>query len=123
MRRFNVATLAAIGTVAGFAPAQAQMRDCIVNGNPAAWGQNMTGYFSVASGSSCNAGIQIAGVFDSSTVLRRPQHGTVTQVNISTFQYAAKAGYKGHDSFAIQAKGTGPTSSGTSVVNLRVTVK
>ena len=115
--------MGAVAGLASFTPARAQVPDCTVNGSKTGWGQHMTGYFTVASGASCNAGIAIEGVFENSKVLRPPKHGAVTQVNVSTFQYTANAGYKGADTFAIQAKGTGPTSSGTSVVNLKVTVK
>jgi len=126
MHRFNMATLAAIGVVASlasFTPAQAQMQDCTVNGNKTGFGQAMTGYFTVASGTSCNAGISMDGVIESSKIVQKPKHGTLTQVNVSTFQYAAKAGYAGADAFAVQVKGKGPTTSGTSQVNLKVTVK
>jgi hypothetical protein len=45
------------------------------------------------------------------------------RLNISTFEYTARAGYKGSDSFAIQAAGKGPTSSGTSIVTMNITVQ
>lgn len=48
---------------------------------------------------------------------------TLKKLNISTFQYTAKAGYKGPDSFAVTATGKGPTASGTSVITMNATVQ
>jgi len=41
----------------------------------------------------------------------------------STYEYTAKARYKGSDTFAVKATGQGPTASGTSVITLHVTIK
>jgi hypothetical protein len=45
------------------------------------------------------------------------------KLDVSTYEYTAKAGYKGPDSFAVQATGTGPASSGTSIITMKATVK
>ena len=60
----------------------------------------------------------------SSSISQKPAHGTLKRLNISTYEYTAKAGYKGSDSFAIQATGKGPTgASGTPGVTMNVTVQ
>jgi hypothetical protein len=43
--------------------------------------------------------------------------------DVSTYEYTAKAGYRGPDTFAVQATETGPTSSGTSIITMNATVK
>jgi hypothetical protein len=59
----------------------------------------------------------------SSSISQRPAHGMLKRLNISTYEYTAKAGYKGSDSFAVQATGKGPTSSGTSVITMNATIQ
>ena len=59
----------------------------------------------------------------SSSISQKPAHGTLKRLNLSTYEYAAKAGYKGSDTFAIKATGKGPTSSGTSVITVNATVQ
>jgi len=44
-------------------------------------------------------------------------------LNISTFEYTAKARFKGSDTFAIKATGQGSTASGTSVITVHATIK
>ena len=41
------------------------------------------------------------------------------KLNVTTYEYKAKARYKGSDSFAIKATGQGPTASGTSVITVQ----
>jgi hypothetical protein len=45
------------------------------------------------------------------------------RLNITTYEYKAKARYKGNDTFAIKATGQGPTASGTSVITVQATIK
>jgi hypothetical protein len=45
------------------------------------------------------------------------------KLNSATYEYKAKARYKGSDSFAIKATGVGPTASGTSEITVHATVK
>jgi hypothetical protein len=45
------------------------------------------------------------------------------QLNESTFEYTANAGYIGTDTFSVQVTGKGPTAAGTSVITLIATVR
>ena len=97
--------------------------ECPASGTLSDWGINSTGYFNVASGGSCLFPIRIAGAMKSSSISQKPAHGTLKKLNVSTYQYTAKAGYKGSDTFAVQATGKGPTASGTSVITMNATVQ
>ena len=55
--------------------------------------------------------------------LQKPAHGKLKKLNMTTYEYKAKARYKGSDSFAIKATGQGPTASGTSVITVHATIK
>jgi hypothetical protein len=55
--------------------------------------------------------------------LQKPAYGVLTQLNESTFEYTANAGYQGTDTFSVQATGRGPTATGTSVITLVATVR
>ena len=87
------------------------------------WGENSTGDISVASGQSCQFPITMRGTATSSDILKKPAHGKLKKLNITTYEYKAKARYKGSDSFAIKATGQGPTASGTSVITVQATIK
>lgn len=97
--------------------------ECPKSGTLSGWGINSTGYFNVASGGSCLFPMRIAGVMKSSSISQKPAHGTLKKLNISTYQYTAKAGYKGTDTFAVEVTGKSPTASGTSVITMNVTVQ
>ena len=58
-----------------------------------------------------------------SDISQKPSHGKLKRINLSTFEYTAKARYKGSDTFAIKATGKGPTASGTSVITVNATIK
>lgn len=58
-----------------------------------------------------------------SDISQKPSHGKLKRVNLSTFEYKAKAKYKGSDTFAIKATGQGPTASGTSAITVHATIK
>jgi len=45
------------------------------------------------------------------------------KLNATTYEYKAKARYKGSDTFAVKATGQGPTASGTSVITVHATIK
>lgn len=117
-----LAIIVAIPTLVSLSPAQAAS-ECPATGTLSGWGVNSTGYFTVASGGTCLFPIRMDGVVSSSSVSQKPAHGTLKRLNISTYEYTAKAGYKGSDVFAIQATGKGPTSSGTSVITANATVQ
>ena len=86
-------------------------------------GENSTGDISVASGQSCLFPITMRGTVSSSDILKKPAHGKLKKLNVTTYEYKAKARYKGSDSFAIKATGQGPTASGTSVITVQATIK
>ena len=96
--------------------------DCPMSVTLADWGENSTGYFTVVPGGSCQFPIKLPGTVSSSDISQKPGHGKLKRVNISTYQYTAKARYKGSDTFAITATGKGQTASGTSVITVQVTI-
>jgi hypothetical protein len=63
------------------------------------------------------------GTVSDSDISQKPLHGKLKRLNKSTFEYNAKARYKGSDTFAIKATGQGPTASGTSVITVQATIK
>lgn len=87
------------------------------------WGENSTGDISVASGQSCSFPITMRGTVTNSEILNKPSHGKLKKINATTYEYKAKAKFKGSDSFAIKATGQGPTASGTSVITVNATIK
>jgi hypothetical protein len=87
------------------------------------WGENSTGDISVASGESCLFPIPMRGTASSSDILQKPTHGKLKKLNPTAYEYKAKTRYKGGDTFAIKATGQGPTTSGSSVITVHVTIK
>ena len=63
------------------------------------------------------------GTVSGSDISQKPSHGKLKRLNLSTFEYKAKAKYKGSDTFAIKATGQGPTASGMSVITVHATIK
>jgi hypothetical protein len=96
--------------------------DCSILVTLADWGENSTGYIDLKSGASCTFPIRKHGV-TGSEISRKPEHGTLKKLNMSTFVYTAKARYKGTDAFAVKATGQGRTSSGTSLITVQATIK
>lgn len=125
MRLSKVAVLALIVGATGsmsVSPALAAS-DCPILIGLADWGENSTGDISVASGQSCLVPIKMPGTVSSSDIFKKPAHGKLKKLNATTYEYKAKARYKGSDSFAIKATGQGPTASGTSVITVNATIK
>ena len=120
-----VPVIAALGLAAAPAPAPAQNApQCVVSGSPpAGWGFNSIGYIQIASGGSCLLTVNIAGEILSSSVSQNPAHGTLQQLDVSSFVYTSEAGYRGSDTFSVQANGKSPTSSGTSVFTVNATLQ
>jgi hypothetical protein len=87
------------------------------------WGENSSGDISVASGETCLFPIRMRGTVSSSDIVQKPAHGKLKKLNPTTYEYKAKAKYKGSDTFAIKATGQGPTTSGTSVITVQATIK
>ena len=97
--------------------------DCSTLMTLADWGENSTGDIDAAPGKSCLLPIRMRGTVSSSDISQKPAHGNLKRLNISTYEYTAKARYKGSDTFAIKATGQGPTGSGTSVITVHATIK
>ena len=110
-------------TSLGSAPLARAASDCPISVTLADWGENSTGYFTVAPGESCQFPIKLPGTLSSSEISQKPGRGKLKKVNVSTYQYTAKTKYKGNDTFAIKATGKGQKASGTSVITLQVTIK
>ena len=125
MRLSKLAALALIVGVAGSMSASAAQAaaDCPILIELADWGENPSGDVSVASGQSCQFSIKMRGTVNSSDISQKPAHGKLKKLNATTYEYKAKARYKGNDSFAIKATGQGPTASGTSVITVQATIK
>jgi hypothetical protein len=97
--------------------------DCRVTGSPSAFGVNMTAYFGIGSGQTCRFPMRIPGMMKSSGISQKPAHGTLRQLNVTTFTYTANASYKGADTFAIYGTGEGPYGSGTSIMTVNATIQ
>jgi hypothetical protein len=97
--------------------------DCRVTGRPSEFGVDMTAYFAVKSGETCNFPIRIPGMMKASGISQKPAHGTLRQINLTTFTYTAAPGYKGSDSFSIYGIGKGPYGSGRSVMTVNATIE
>src|SRR5215475_10605667 len=125
MRLSNVAALALIvlaPSLMSVSLARAAS-DCSISATLADWGENSTGDIDLRSGGSCRFSIRMRGTASSSDILQKPEHGKLKKLNLTTYEYKAKAGYKGSDTFAIKATGQGPTVSGSSVIIVHATIK
>ena len=123
MRLCNVAALALIVAAPMSVSLARAASDCSTLITPADWGENSTADIDLKSGESCLFHITKRGTVSNSEIYQKPAHGKLKRLNISTFQYTAKARYKGSDTFAIKATGQGPRASGTSVITENATIK
>ena len=125
MRLSNVTALALIVGAPSLmsVPLARAASDCSMSGTLADWGENSTADIDLASGASCQFPIRMHGTVSSSEISQKPAHGKLKRLNITTYEYKAKARYKGSDTFAIKATGQGPTASGTSVITVHATIK
>jgi hypothetical protein len=125
MRLSKVAALALIVGATGSMSVSVALAapNCSASVTLADWGENSTGDIDIASGGSCLFPISIRGTVSSSDILQKPSHGKLKRLNIATYEYKAKARYKGKDTFAIKATGQGPMASGTSVITVHATIK
>ena len=125
MRLPEIVALAVVVAVTASMPATEALAapDCPKLVELADWGENSTGDISVAPGQSCLFPITIGGTVSSSEIFKKPSYGKLKKINLTTYEYKAKAKYKGSDSFAIKATGQGPTASGTSVITVNATIK
>lgn len=125
LRLPKAATLALVVAVSSQSPASSApaVSDCSASTTLANWGENATGDIDIASGESCLFPIRIRGTVVGSEISQKPAHGKLKKLDASSYQYTAKAKYKGSDTFAIKATGKGPTATGTSVITVKATVK
>ena len=125
MRLSNVAALALIVGAPSLmsVPLARAASDCSMSGTLADWGENSTADIDLASGASCQFPVRMHGTVSSSEISQKPAHGKLKRLNITTYEYKAKAGYKGSDTFAIKATGQGPAASGTSAITVHATIK
>jgi hypothetical protein len=125
MRLSKLAALALIVGATGstFVSVAQAASDCPMLVELADWGENSTGDISVAPGRSCQFPIKMRGTVSNSDILQKPAHGKLKKLNITSYEYKAKARYKGSDTFSIKATGQGPTASGTSVITVNATIK
>ncbi len=125
MRLSKVAALALIVAATSVAPASSApaASDCSASTTLANWGENSTGDIDIAAGESCVFPIKIRGTVTSSEISQKPARGKLKKLDASTYEYRAKAKYKGSDTFVIKATGKGPTASGTSVITVNATIK
>ena len=125
MRLYAVAAWALVVGTASLSrvPVALALSDCPMLAELADWGENWTSHISVASGGSCVFPIRIRGTVNSSDISQKPLHGRLKKLSVATYEYRAKAGYRGRDAFAIKATGQGPAASGTSVITVEATIK
>lgn len=125
MQLFRVAALALVAGCPSplFVFPALAASDCSNLAELADWGQSSSADISVASGASCLFPITMPGTVSSSDILQKPLHGKLKKLDTTTYEYKAKAKYKGSDTFAIKATGQAPTSSGTSVITVTATIK
>ena len=125
MRVTSTLIMAALGWVVAASTAFAQNApQCVVSGSPpAGWGFNSIGYIEIASGGSCMFSVNITGEILSSNVSQTPAHGSLQQLDASSFVYTSEAGYRGRDTFSVQATGKSQTSTGTSVITINATLQ
>lgn len=83
------------------------------------WGEKATADITVAPKESCQFPIKLPGTIASSDISKKPERGKLKKVDTSTYQYTAKARYKGGDTFAITATGKDEKATGTSVISVQ----
>jgi hypothetical protein len=121
-KAFALAIVLAVPGLASVSAARAAS-ECPIAGTLSTWGINSAGAFNVAPGGACLFPLRIEGVIASSSIVHPPEHGTLSQLNESTFEYTANIGYLGIDTFSVQVTGRGPTASGTSVITMVATIR
>jgi len=104
-------------------PSAQAASECPTSGTLSSWGADSTSFFNVASGETCLFSIKMQDEIQISSIAKEPANGILKKLDVSTYEYTAKAGYRGPDTFVVQATGTGPTSSGTSIITMNATVK
>ena len=123
LARLAVLTLG-VGAAGGISASPAlSAPECPMLIELADWGENPTGDVSVAAGQSCQFSIKMRGTVTGSDILQKPARGKLKKLSVTSYEYRAKARYKGNDTFSIKATGQGPTVSGASVITVHATIK
>jgi hypothetical protein len=105
MRSITPILIAIVATCSLVASNSVHAAECVGTGSRSTFGADSAAYFEVKSGQSCHFAFNLEGVVQSSKIMTRPKNGTVRMLNLTSFEYKPKAGYKGPDSFAIEATG------------------
>ncbi len=105
-RLIKFIALALAATASGVAAAPAAP-ECSMSATLADWGENSTGDIDIAAGQSCQIPIGIRGTVTTSAIAQKPAGGKLKKINASTFEYKAKAKYKGSDTLCHQGDGSG----------------
>jgi hypothetical protein len=76
-------------------------------GDLADWGENSTASIDPGSGGSCQFPIRMRGTVSASDISQKPSHGKLKRLNLSTFEYKAKAKYVRGAILCHQSNGSG----------------
>lgn len=125
MKALLVALLSIVLGAVCFEPASFALAasECSMSATLANWGEKSTAHIAMAPKESCQFPLKLSGTIDSSEISKKPSRGKLKKIDTSTYQYTAKARYKGADTFAITATGKNETTSGTAEVLVEVTIK
>jgi hypothetical protein len=120
-----IATLSISLGVLCFEPAPFALAasDCSMSATLANWGEKSAANIAVVPKESCQFPLKLSGTIDSSEISQKPSRGKLKKINTSTYQYTAKARYRGTDTFAIKATGRDEKASGISEISVQVTIK
>lgn len=122
MRNVLVAILV-IGAYSVSAFSAEAANECSMSATLASWGEKSTGFITIAPKESCQFPLKLPGTITSSEISQKPGRGKLKKIDTSTYQYSAKARFKGTDTFAITATGRDEKTSGTSTISVEVTIK
>ena len=124
MKSRSLAIIVVVGaTCLAPVPFAVAASECSMSVTLANWGEKSTGSIAIAPKESCQFPIRLPGTISSSEISQKPSRGKLKKINTSTYQYTAKARYRGTDAFAITATGKDETISGTSEISFVVTIK
>ena len=124
MKIFSIATVIVVGAIClAPVPSAVAASECSMSATLANWGEKSTATIAIAPKESCQFPIRLPGTISSSEISQKPSRGKLKKVNTSTYQYTARARYRGTDAFAITAVGNDEKASGTTAISFEVTIK
>jgi len=119
LRKVAIAILLSVVAAPAFA-------DCVVD----PWripylGSNVTAYVGAHAGESCQIPVYVGGtsMIQSITISAAPGQGTATVGQGDIVWYQPNPGFVGQDTFAFVVTGSGPGSSGSSTVQVSISVR